>query len=239
MHFLFFQIVGVGLRSVLEIIRESRSAHLGICTKALAALLDILQGQQPEGLNAEPAEVIGQQTSILPNNLQKYPLYFKNQLLCKNFGTLLMLYDRWEKYSFNRSPHLVSIKVYWSTLSSCIIKFSDPLFDLLLDLATTTPDGPVQADGTHFTALACSCLLSLVVVRGSTSKLLSAAAALLMCPRSQTIQLPMVLTSLQRSVHAVLLGKLPRPDWLTHGVPNNATVDSFAITNSGGCLLLP
>lgn len=90
----------------------------------------------------------------------------------------------------------------------------------------------MQADGSHFTALACSCLLSLVVVRGSTSKLLAATAALLMCPRGQTIQLPMVMTALQRSVHAVLLGKLARPDWLTHGVPNNAVVDSFTITNA-------
>lgn len=31
--------------------------------------------------------------------------------------------------------------------------------------------------------------------------------------------MPYVLTSLQRSVHAVLLGKLVRPDWITYGVP--------------------
>lgn len=31
--------------------------------------------------------------------------------------------------------------------------------------------------------------------------------------------MPCVLTSLQRSVHAVLLGKLVRPDWITYGVP--------------------
>lgn len=31
--------------------------------------------------------------------------------------------------------------------------------------------------------------------------------------------MPCVLTSLQRSVHAVLLGKLMRPDWITYGVP--------------------
>jgi len=54
-----------------------------------------------------------------------------------------------------------------------------------------------------------------------------------MCPRSQTIQLPMVLSSMQRSVHAVLLGKLPRPDWLSHGVPTSSVVDEFPIINSG------
>lgn len=55
----FFQIVGIGLRCVLELIRDSRSTHPVICTRALAALLDVLQGQQPQGLQNEPAEVIG------------------------------------------------------------------------------------------------------------------------------------------------------------------------------------
>lgn len=36
--------------------------------------------------------------------------------------------------------------------------------------------------------------------------------------------MPCVLTSLQRSVHAVLLGKLARPDWITYGVPKNSRI---------------
>jgi hypothetical protein len=36
--------------------------------------------------------------------------------------------------------------------------------------------------------------------------------------------MPMVLTSLQRSVHAVLLGKLAWPDWITHGVPKTSKI---------------
>lgn len=51
--------MGLGLRSVFELIRESRSSYPELCTKALSALLDVVQGQQPEGLKAEPAEVIG------------------------------------------------------------------------------------------------------------------------------------------------------------------------------------
>lgn len=53
------QTVGVGLRSVFELIRESRTTYPELCTKALSALLDVVQGQQPEGLKLEPAEVIG------------------------------------------------------------------------------------------------------------------------------------------------------------------------------------
>ncbi|GLH12984.1 Probable E3 ubiquitin-protein ligase HERC2 [Gryllus bimaculatus] len=168
------KIVGVGLRSVFELIRESRSSHPALCTKALGALLDVLQGQQPEGLKDEPAEVL------------------------------------------------------------------DALFDLLLNLATSHgPESAAADDGSHLTAVACACLLSLVVVRGDTGKLLSATAALLMCPRalaSQNIHMPAVLAALQRSVHGVLLGRVARPDWFTHGVPKNSRIDSFHVKLGGGRL---
>ncbi|KAB0796834.1 hypothetical protein PPYR_10895 [Photinus pyralis] len=161
------KIVGLGLRSVFELIKESRTSHPGLCTKALSALLDVLQGQMPEGLKAEPSDVI------------------------------------------------------------------DSLFELLLDLATLHgPESSVANDGTHLTAIACACLLSLVVVRGDTGKYLSATAALLMCPRAlamQNIQMPGVLTALQRSIHGILLGKTIRPDWITHGVPHTSKIDSFQV----------
>lgn len=46
--------------------------------------------------------------------------------------------------------------------------------------------------------------------------------------------MPAVLTALQRSVHGVLLGKVVRPDWITHGVPKNSRVDTFHVKMSGG-----
>ncbi|XP_018571542.1 E3 ubiquitin-protein ligase MYCBP2-like [Anoplophora glabripennis] len=164
------KVVGLGLRSVFELIRESRISHPTLCSKALLALLNVLQGQSPEGLKSEPSEVI------------------------------------------------------------------DPLFDLLLDLATLHgPESSVPNDGTHLTAIACTCLLSLIIVRGDTGKFLSATAALLMCPRAlalQNIKMSTVLCSLQRSVYGVLLEKNIRPDWITHGVLDNSVIDSF-------CLKLP
>lgn len=36
--------------------------------------------------------------------------------------------------------------------------------------------------------------------------------------------MPCVLTSLQKSVQAVLLGKLARPDWITYGVPKSSKI---------------
>lgn len=67
--------------------------------------------------------------------------------------------------------------------------FLEPLLELLLDLATLHT-GEDEAS-TCLTAVACSCLLALVTARGDTGKILSAVAALLMCPRlvaNQTIQ---------------------------------------------------
>ena len=52
--------VGLGLVSVYELIRGSVSAYPALCIRALEALLDILQGQQPDALRNEPQEVIGE-----------------------------------------------------------------------------------------------------------------------------------------------------------------------------------
>lgn len=56
---MFLQIVGIGLRSVFTLMRESKTIDPMLCTKALVALLDVLQGQLPEGLKSEPDDVIG------------------------------------------------------------------------------------------------------------------------------------------------------------------------------------
>jgi len=45
--------------------------------------------------------------------------------------------------------------------------------------------------------------------------------------------MPAVLSSLQRSIHSVLLGKMVRPDWLTHGVPAHSKIDSFHVKIPG------
>ena len=51
------KIVGIGLQGVFEIIRESRAAYPSVCRRALASLLNILQGLQPEELACEPSNI--------------------------------------------------------------------------------------------------------------------------------------------------------------------------------------
>lgn len=41
--------------------------------------------------------------------------------------------------------------------------------------------------------------------------------------------MPAVLTSLQRSIHGILLGKIIRPDWITNGVPRSSIIDTFHV----------
>ncbi|XP_024084698.1 E3 ubiquitin-protein ligase MYCBP2 isoform X3 [Cimex lectularius] len=159
------KIVGVGLRSVFELIKESRSSHPALCTKALTALLDVVQGHQPEGLKLEPPEVV------------------------------------------------------------------EPLLELLLELATMPQEGSSNS-ASHLTSVACSCLIALVIARGDTGKLLSALAALLMCPHSvsqQNIHMPSILGALQKSVLGVVLGKTVAPDWITHGIPKSALLAQHEI----------
>lgn len=149
---MFFQIVSIGLRSVFTLMRESRTVEPQYCTKALRALLDILQGQLPEGLASEPDDVVGER---------------KRGRRAKEVGVSILLRRIQCSFPFH----------------------SDPLFDLLLDLATSHgPESAAANDGSHLTAVACACLLSLVVVRGDTGQLLAATAALLMCPRALAAQ---------------------------------------------------
>lgn len=163
------KIVAIGLRSVFELIKEGRKSYPSLCSRALKSLLDMLQGQQPEGLKYEPSEVM------------------------------------------------------------------DTLFDLLLDISSspqTLPDHPQSSSTPSLTSYACACLLSLVVARGDTGKLLSAASAMLMSSQSlasEEIPTPGIMTALQRSVHAVLLGKATSPDWLTHGFPKNSLCNTFFV----------
>ncbi|XP_023291814.2 E3 ubiquitin-protein ligase highwire [Lucilia cuprina] len=162
-------IVGAGLRSLFELISEARHIQPMLCSKALKALLDVIQGQQPESFKNEPEELI------------------------------------------------------------------NPLYDLLLDLATMSAAESVAtpiASETDWSAVACSALVGLCIARGDTGKMLKAIAALIMSPRhlsSQRIQMPAVLGMLQRTVISAALGKPTCPDFYTKGVPVNSLVDEFVI----------
>ncbi|XP_041463247.1 E3 ubiquitin-protein ligase MYCBP2-like isoform X4 [Lytechinus variegatus] len=156
------KVVGLGLRSVFELIRQTRASHPDFCAKALQALLDILQGQTPEGLSKEPDDILGS------------------------------------------------------------------LFELLMNLATS----PLENDTHSLTTLSSACLLSLMVAMGNTGKLLTGISTLLMIVGqrpSQALQVPAIIVALQRSVHALLVGKTLFPDWLTLGVPNQSLIDTWSI----------
>ena len=52
------KVVGLGLRAVFDMIKETETSHPLICQRGLKSLLDVLQGLQPEDLKDEPETVM-------------------------------------------------------------------------------------------------------------------------------------------------------------------------------------
>ncbi|KAM9674291.1 E3 ubiquitin-protein ligase MYCBP2 isoform 11-T12 [Dama dama] len=159
------KIIEVGLCEVFELIKETRFSHPSLCLRSLQALLNVLQGQQPEGLQSEPPEVL------------------------------------------------------------------ESLFQLLLEI-TVRSTGMNDSTGQSLTALSCACLFSLVASWGETGRTLQAISAILTNNGShacQTIQVPMILNSLQRSVQAVLVGKIQIQDWFSNGIKKAALMHKWPL----------
>ncbi|XP_061486034.1 E3 ubiquitin-protein ligase MYCBP2 isoform X14 [Rhineura floridana] len=159
------KIIEVGLCEVFELIKETRFSHPSLCLRSLQALLNVLQGQQPEGLQSEPPEVL------------------------------------------------------------------ESLFQLLLEI-TVRSTGMNDSTGQSLTALSCACLFSLVAAWGETGRTLQAISAILTNNGShacQTIQVPTILNSLQRSVQAVLVGKIQIQDWFSNGIKKAALMHKWSL----------
>ncbi|XP_018420885.1 PREDICTED: E3 ubiquitin-protein ligase MYCBP2 [Nanorana parkeri] len=159
------KIIEIGLCEVFELIKETRFSHPSLCLRSLQALLNILQGQQPEGLQSEPPEVL------------------------------------------------------------------ESLLQLILEI-TVRSTGANDTTGQSLTALSCACLFSLVVAWGETGKTLQAISAILTNNGShacQTIQVPIILNSLQRSVQAVLVGKIQIQDWFTSGIKKASLMQKWSL----------
>ena len=52
------KVVGLGLRTVFDMIKETETSHPLICQRGLKSLLDVLQGLLPEDLRDEPEAVM-------------------------------------------------------------------------------------------------------------------------------------------------------------------------------------
>ncbi|XP_051563854.1 E3 ubiquitin-protein ligase MYCBP2 isoform X5 [Myxocyprinus asiaticus] len=159
------KIIGIGLCGVFELIKETRFSHPSLCLRSLQALLDMLQGQQPESFQTEPPDVL------------------------------------------------------------------ESLFHLLLE-TTVRSTGMNDPNGQTLTALSCACLFSLVVAWGDTGKTLQAVSAILTNNGShacQTIQVPTILNALQRSVQAVLVGKIQIQDWFGNGIKRAALMNKWVL----------
>lgn len=107
-----------------------------------------------------------------------------------------------------------------------------PLYELLLNLAVPDCAATINADLSNWSSIACSALLGLCVARGDTGQTLRAIYKLITSskmPPGQLIQLPLVLSTLQRSIYSVALGKPTKPDFYQNGVPKTALIEEFFV----------
>lgn len=143
------QIIGIGLCGVFELIKETRFSHPSLCLRSLQALLDMLQGQQPEGFQTEPPDVLGKAEII--------------------WGICVLKGETKSILSWLICLHLCGNFLFF---------LSESLFQLLLE-TTVRSTGPNDPTGQAITALSCACLFSLVVAWGDTGKILQAVSAIL------------------------------------------------------------
>lgn len=83
----------------------------------------------------------------------------------------------------------------------------------------------------NWCAIACSVLLSFIVARGDTGKIIKAITSILMSSNaalSQQIKLPEILIKLQKSVECAALGKPERPTFFEYGIPQNSLIDEVS-----------
>lgn len=126
------------MRGLFELIAEARNVSPMLCTKALRALFDVIQGQIPESFKSEPNDLI------------------------------------------------------------------QPLYDLLLELATLHGPASQTNDATNWSAIGCSALLGLCVARGDTGKTLKAISALLMSPKILATQNIQVSVEMKKKIYNFL-----------------------------------
>ncbi|XP_052871008.1 E3 ubiquitin-protein ligase highwire [Anopheles cruzii] len=120
-----------------------------------------------------------------------------------------------------------------------------PLFDLLLELATTT--SPSSTAPGAWSSLACSTLLSLAIAKGDTGRIVRAVAAILMSsahgsatggsfnaggtgtPASGCVQMPQSVAKLQRTVFSMATGRATIADYFRCGIPRGCLIGEFRL----------
>ena len=149
------RVVGLGLRAVFDMIKETETSHPLICQRGLKSLLDVLQVKSNIYFFIVSYFCF---QGLLPEDLKDEP----EAVMEAMFTSLLDLASR------PGNPISINGNVEEGTLIQ--YKCSDVITGFVI--------------GGHIRALACSCLLSLSVASGSTAHLLRTTAAMLMSPRS-------------------------------------------------------
>ncbi|ETN59376.1 E3 ubiquitin-protein ligase highwire [Anopheles darlingi] len=115
-----------------------------------------------------------------------------------------------------------------------------PLFDLLLELATSSTPASTATSG--WSSLACSTLLSLAIAKGDTGRIVRAVAAILMSSTHTgnstigggtgsggSVQMPQSVAKLQRTIYSMATGRATIADYFRCGVPRGCLIGEFRL----------
>lgn len=199
------QIVGAGLKGLFELIAEARHISPQLCTKGLRALFDVIQGQVPESFKSEPNDLIQ----------QLYDLLLSLATLHGGFMT--------QQDSMNDLSNWSSVACS-ALLGLCVARGDTG--KTLKAIAALIMSTKILSEQNIQVSL------NGLLVGGDPKIALICWLLLLNCVLSEfkiIFQIPSVLSTLQRSVNAVILGKPSRPDYFQNGIPRKSLIDEFSI----------
>ena len=156
---ILWQMVSLGIKGLFEMVKETWRSHPELCKKALQSFFEVLQGLDPETLEQEPEEVIGESALSVCVCVCVCVCVRVHVLACMP-GTKATVMQRCSS----------------SVLVSCLL--SDALNQLLLDMVNEQVTVDNQT-ANEIASLAVSCLVALVLGRGEPHRMLCAISTII------------------------------------------------------------
>ena len=162
--------VSLGIKGLFEMVKETWRSHPGLCKKALQSFFELLQGLDPETLEQEPEEVIGEEGLCVCVRVCVRVCVCVCVCMCVCVRVCVCVCV------------CVCVRVRMCGGDYCFSfvfrLLSDALNQLLLDMV----NDPVATDnqpGAEIASLAASCLVGLVLSRGEPHRMLGAVSAII------------------------------------------------------------
>ncbi|KAJ3592162.1 hypothetical protein NHX12_007291, partial [Muraenolepis orangiensis] len=194
------KIIGIGLCGVFELIKETRFSHPTLCLRSLQALLDMLQGQQPEGFQTEPPDVLESLFQLLL------------ETTVRSTGP-------------NDPTGQALTALSCACLFSLVVSWGDTGRILQAVSAILTNNGSHACQTIQRSSGNPGCISR----NRESSQWQAADQQVSELRTSENREVPTILNALQRSVQAVLVGKIQIQDWFGNGIKRAALMNKWVL----------